>query len=305
MTISLFLLTRGLPAISASFLLAACAMGTSAPAEAADVCTKRGEAQSAEIRYGDSDRSYRYFVPKNKEGKLPLVVAMHGGWGTGEALADQTGMDAAAERHGFAVVYPNGVWRSWNAGSCCGRAASTEVDDVGFIRTLTRELGKSGCIDEDRVYGTGFSNGAMLTHRIACEAPEVFDAIAPVAGGPMIENCPDKPPMPALLMVGRQDERIPWDGGTFDETYRPSISEQVKAMAQRNRCEAEETKVAGNADACAQRKGCGNGALRWCVFDGVGHQWPGGKTIMKRLLGPNRDGADATDTILNFFAEQK
>lgn len=304
MKIAFPFLIRGLPALTASLLLAACAMGKSAPAEAADVCAKRGEAGSAEIRYGDDDRSYRYFVPES-EGKLPLVVAMHGGLGTGEAMAEQTGMDAAAERHGFAVVYPNGSWRSWNAGKCCGRAASTNVDDVGFIRTLTRELGKADCIDGDRVYGTGFSNGAMLAHRIACEAPEVFDAIAPVAGGPMIDNCPDKPAIPALLMVGRKDERIPWDGGIFDETYRPSIAEQVEALAQRNGCDSEEAKVAGNAGVCAQRKGCRKGALRWCVIDGVGHQWPGGKTIMQRLLGPNRNVVDATDTILRFFKEQK
>lgn len=303
MKLSFPILTRGLPVLTAGLLLAACVIGSSAPAEAADVCAKRGQAGEAEIRHDGDDRSYRYFVPKH-EGKLPLVVAMHGGLGTGEAMAEQTGMDAAAARHGFAVVYPDGSWRSWNAGSCCGRAASTDVDDVGFIRTLTRELGKASCIDEERVYGTGFSNGAMLAHRIACEAPEVFDAIAPVSGGPMIDNCPDKPAIPALLMVGRQDERIPWDGGIFDGTRRPSIAEQVKALAQRNGCKDAEAKVAGNAGLCAQRKSCDKGAVRWCVIDGVGHQWPGGKTILKRLLGPNRDVVDATDTILRFFKEQ-
>lgn len=297
------MLTRG-AAVGALVLATACAMGTSAPAEAADVCAKRGEAQSKELRFDRADRSYRVFVPASEE-PLPLVMALHGGWGTGEAMAEQTGLDAAARRHGFAVVYPNGSWRSWNAGSCCGRPASNDVDDVGFLRKLASELGEQACIDGERVYGTGFSNGAMMTHRMACDAPDVFDAIAPVSGGPMMESCAADGPVPALLMVGRADERIPWDGGVFKESYRPSIAEQVKQLAERNGCEAATSKLSGSGSYCEQRSGCSGGALRWCVIDGIGHQWPGGSTIFKRLLGPNRDVIDASDTILRFFAAQK
>lgn len=297
------LLTRSLT-LSVMLLATACAVGTSAPAEAADVCAKRGEAQNGELRHGKTNRSYRVFVPESDK-PLPLVVALHGGWGTGEALAEQSGLDAAATRHGFAVVYPNGIWRSWNAGSCCGKAASGDVDDVGFLRKLASEIGGQDCIDGDRVYGTGFSNGAMMTHRMACDAPDVFDAIAPVSGGPMVENCGADKPVPALLMVGRADERIPWDGGMFKESYRPSIAEQVKALASRNRCEDDTAQVSGSGGYCEQRSGCSNGALRWCIIDGIGHQWPGGSTIFERLLGPNRDVIDASDTILRFFKAQQ
>ena len=296
-------LTRGMPALVLALVAGACAMGNSAPAEAADICSKRGEAQNAELRHDKEDRSYRAFVPDSDE-PLPLVVALHGGWGTGEAMADQTNLDAAAQRHGFAVVYPNGIWRSWNAGGCCGKAASGNVDDVGFLRSLVADLGKQDCIVGDRVFGTGFSNGAMMVHRMACDAPDVFDAIAPISGGPMLDNCKADQPVPTLLMVGRADKRIPWDGGTVDESYRPSIAEQVKKLAGRNRCEEKTTKVSGGGDYCEQRAGCGGAALRWCIIDGVGHQWPGGSTILKRLLGPNRDVIDASDTILRFFKQQ-
>ena len=289
--------------LCAALLIGACAMN-SAPARAADACGERGTATEGSLKHGGRDRTYRLFVPSGGGSKLPLVVAMHGGWGTGEKMAEQTGLDRAASKHGFAVVYPDGVWRSWNAGSCCGKAASGNVDDVGFIRSLVKELGGSSCIDDSRVYGTGFSNGAMLTNRIACEAPGLFDAIAPVSGGPMMDNCPEKPGVPALLMVGRQDERIPWNGGVFDETYRPSIAEQVKVLAKRNRCDDAQAKVAGTSDLCERRSSCAGGTVRWCIIDGVGHQWPGGQTILKLMLGPNRDVLDASDTILRFFKEE-
>lgn len=298
---------RAVPVLGISLLAVACVMGNSAPAQAADICASPGSAQDAELRVGMVNRSYRYFVPATaSEQALPLVVALHGGWGTGKALADQSGLDAAAERHGFAVVYPNGIWRSWNAGNCCGKAGTDNIDDVGFIRALVKELRGASCIDEKAVFATGFSNGAMMTHRLACEAPELFNAIAPVSGGPMIERCASDRPMPALLLIGRKDERIPWDGGTYDDTYRPSIAEQVQVLAKRNRCdETTDDAVAGGGDSCTRRASCGGGATVWCVIDGVGHQWPGGKTLLPRLLGPNRDVVDASDLILRFFKSQR
>ena len=227
---------------------------------------------------------------------------MHGGWGTGSNLAEQSGLDAAARTHGFAVVYPNGSWRSWNAGNCCGRAASSGVDDVGFISALKDKLAGESCIDGSRVYGTGFSNGAMLANRIACERPGVFRAIAPVAGGPMIDSCETNDPVPALLVVGRDDERIPWKGGEFDGTHRPSIADQVRVLARRNQCGDEERSVLKRGGAsCEQRSGCRRGDVVWCVIDGVGHQWPGGQTLLPRLLGRNSNDYDAANEILKFF----
>lgn len=286
--------------------MAACAVNTG-PASAADVCAARDQAQQGSVKHQGRDRSYRLFVPAtgSADKPLPLVVALHGGWGTGELMAEQTGLDQAAAKHGFAVVYPDGVSRAWNAGSCCGKPMEQKIDDVGFVEKLVAKLGESACIDDERVYGTGFSNGAMMTHRIACESPALFNAIAPVAGGPMIDNCPGAAAIPALLIVGKEDERIPWQGGMFKENYRPSIADQVKVLAKRNRCDDNVAKAASLGGGCEKRSGCAQGAVQWCVLDGVGHQWPGGKTYLKALLGPNRADFDATATILNFFSASK
>ena len=297
---------RSLGAALLAFGVAACAVNTG-PASAADVCAVRDQAQQGSLNHQGRDRSYRLYVPKSasSDKPLPLIVALHGGWGTGELMAEQTGLDEAAARRGFAVVYPDGVSRAWNAGSCCGKPMEQKIDDVGFIEKLVDTLGDTACIDGDRVYGTGFSNGAMMTHRIACDAPKLFDAIAPVAGGPMIEGCPGAAAIPALLMVGKQDERIPWQGGMFKESFRPSIADQVKVLAKRNRCDDNVAKSAALGGGCEKRSGCSQGAVQWCVLDGVGHQWPGGKTYFKALLGPNRSDFDATATILNFFSSSK
>lgn len=68
-------------------------------------------------------------------------------------------------------------------GSCCGFAAQQDLDDVEFVRTLVNKLAEELCIDGDRVYAMGFSNGGFLSHRLACEASDLVAAIGrPVRG---------------------------------------------------------------------------------------------------------------------------
>src|SRR3546814_16806959 len=83
-----------------------------------------------------------------------------------------------------------------------------KIDDVGFVRAVIADVKHRYKIDATRIYGPGFSNGAMLLHRIACDAPDTFAAIAPVSGGPMVSPCNERRPIPALLTPGRVDPSI-------------------------------------------------------------------------------------------------
>src|SRR6185503_15380828 len=71
---------------------------------------------------------------------------------------------------------------SWNAGDfCCGNAQSQGLDDVGLAKAIVAEVSSKACIDPKRVYATGLSNGGAMSHRLACEAADVFAATAPVS----------------------------------------------------------------------------------------------------------------------------
>ena len=119
---------RVLPLIAAA-LLAAC----QAPPAKADDATLTERT----LAHGGETRSYEVFVPPQHRDNLKgLVVALHGGLGNGAIMAKQSGFNAAATRHGFAVVYPDGIGRGWNAGTCCGKPAERNIDDVGFIKAL-------------------------------------------------------------------------------------------------------------------------------------------------------------------------
>ena len=89
---------------------------------------------------------------------------------------------AKGDSEGFVVIMPNGYMNSWNGGTCCGAAAQDGLDDVSLIRAIFAEVGTHVNIDLGRVYATGLSNGAFLSYRLACEASDLFVAVAPGAG---------------------------------------------------------------------------------------------------------------------------
>lgn len=258
------------------------------------------------MTYNGRDRDFRVYVPKgyNDKTQLPLLIALHGGFGTGPDFEDQTGFDKLADAHHFLIAYPDGWRRSWNAGSCCWPASSNNIDDVGFIAALKARLLKHFAIDPSRVYGTGFSNGAMLAHRISCQDPDTFAAIAAVEGGTMVKSCNTSVPMPTLIIGGLKDERIPWHGGKFHGTFRPSAQTMVDRTAKRNSCTGK-TKVTYNANQvlCRERSDCGSGdAVAWCRIDNGGHQWAGGKTYLEFMLGPNNEKFSDSQAVWNFVS---
>lgn len=283
-------------------VLAACidTSGRMTSAQAAD-----SDSQSIEIEFQGMTRSYRLYVPAGKaSAPRPLIVALHGGWGTGKSMEDLTNLDSTAGGAGYAVAYPDGVSRAWNAGSCCGKPMKEGVDDVGFLRAVVADVARRTPIDTKRVYGTGFSNGAMMVHRVACDAPDLFAAIAPASGGLMVQDCKSKRPTPALLIQGRADPRIPWDGGIFEGNFRPAARDVLASLAGRAQCSKEEAVVERKGVVqCVTRKGCAAGAeVTLCGLDGVGHQWAGAKELLPRLLGKGTTQYNASAEMVRFFS---
>ena len=242
-------------------------------------------------------------VPPGYDPTAPttLVLDFHGNtWNaTQQALLDN--MKSAADERGLIVVYPNGVSLSWNAGSCCGVAATTEVNDVGYVSALIDKLAEDYCIDPARVFVTGMSNGGFLAHRLGCELSDKVAAIAPVAGdiGIPLENCDPPRKVPVMDFHGTFDAVVPYVGGTIYNF--PSVEASVGRWRTIDACtDATDVTYDKGDSQCVTWTGCADGTeVTLCTITGGGHTWPGGTPVP--ALGWTTMDLDATNAMLDFF----
>ena len=267
------------------------------------------------IDVGGASRTFHLYRPQGLAGPAPLVVMMHGGFGTGEQAERDYNWDAEADGGHFLVAYPDGEGRAWNAGSCCGEPQRTNLDDVGFITAMVSDIEQQIPIDPARVYATGMSNGAMMALRLGCQT-DAFAAIAPVAGT-LLTGCSNAPPTSVLQIHGTADDRVPYNGGpgkAFAANGNPRVDgpsvESVNATWRSiDGCGSPNSTTAGPDDKVStQIAGCPNGrTVELISVAGAGHQWPGGvaKPVLQQLVGlPAPSTAlNATDTIWQFFAQ--
>jgi polyhydroxybutyrate depolymerase len=258
------------------------------------------------------ERSYVLHLPQGAAPArpVPLVLVFHGGGGNADNAARMSGMDAKSDREGFIAAYPNGSGRrflTWNAWRCCGPALDQNVDDVGFVRALVDTLAREYRVDRKRVYATGLSNGAMLTYRLACEAADVFAAVAPVAGALNSDDCRPSAPVSVVAFHGTADGHVRFEGGVprtaFDRHPREDkpVSFAMGFWSQHNQCSPPSRERRGSIihETYACPRGVG---VELYAIEGQGHAWPGGeKGLRYGNVDPPTTELSATDAMWDFF----
>jgi polyhydroxybutyrate depolymerase len=263
---------------------------------------------------GLAPRDYRLHLPPSRawqgwhtDGKpvrrLPLVIALHGGLSTAAAFEDLTGFDSVADAKGAIVAYPEGWLTSWNAGDCCAAAKWSNTDDVGFLTKLIDKLTGTGLVDPDRVYATGFSNGAGMAYRLACESAGRLAAIGVVEGALVTDCRPDRK-VSVIIFHGTADPAVPYNGGgtrnaPTDDRPFPPVSFAVdfwrKANGLATPTAARATWLNDRADSttgCASTGRGGQGAeVVLCTVKGGGHAWSGTDLQWDFFAAHSRAGA--------------
>ncbi|GLZ13108.1 hypothetical protein Acsp04_33430 [Actinomadura sp. NBRC 104425] len=210
---------------------------------------------------------------------LPLVIALHGGLATMDKMRTLTGFDDLADDKGFLVAYPDGFMTTWNAGDCCGAAKIGKIDDVGFLSKLIDRLTGAGLADARRVYVTGFSNGAGMAYRMACEKPGKVAAIGVVEGALVTECDPDRP-VAAMIFHGTADRNVPFNGGGRrdfnDDRPYPPVSYAVDVWRDAGNLPRLRPKVitAGAIECDSTGKGARGAEVTLCRVRGGTHEWP-------------------------------
>ena len=257
----------------------------------------------------------------------PVLLVFHGGASTKEAtppITCPTGIEtnagclsrlAALGQEKYLVVYPQGFLLSWNAGNCCGPAMSNGVDDVAFVAQLLDRLDADYGIDPARVFATGFSNGAMLVHRLACALSDRIAAVAPISGGIGISDaqCQTTRPVPVLEFHGTDDDNYPYaGGGNIPGTDLIGIPETIAGWAERNGCSGTfvETQLPSGSPEDGTTvfedvyRDCDAEVILDRIRDG-GHTWPNGSPGLTAAgFGVVSRDVDANQEMLAFFARQ-
>ena len=297
----------------ASVLLPAVVVGGDGQDEIIEIFTSGG---------GLVRKAFVHIPPKDtRPNTMALVLDIHAMGSNPHQQEKLAGFDALADKEGFMVVRPEGYsgtsriiddplgltlplpdGTTFNAGGCCPNACIEKVDDVGFIRDLVQHVSevfapnKDFAIDPNRIYATGMSNGAFLSHRLGCELSDVVAAIAPVAGVMTAEReqlawrsdpyvCTPESvtnaPVPVLQIHAINDELV-WYYGIGAGGNFPSVAESTERWRQINGVDGEQGVTSYSSEfGCAQCTSYGSGrsnvtlCTMWCaVF--VGHSWPGG-----------------------------
>lgn len=254
------------------------------------------------------ERSYILYVPTSvKSQPVPLVFVFHGGTGNARSAIAMSGFSKIADQNGFIVAYPNGTGRlsddkllTWNGGTCCAYAQEKNMDDVGFVRAIVTDLQSLAAIDTKRIYAAGMSNGAMLTHRLACEATDLFAAVAPVAGTLNFPQCHPSRPISVIEFHGTADQHVQYDGGYGSEALVKvdfaSVRDSVGFWVTSNGCNSQPQAHSLDDVQHEVWTGCKNStAVELYTIVGGGHSWPGGVFSGSRTVS-------ASQLIWEFFA---
>ena len=176
-------------------------------------------------------------------GATRVVVFLHGGGGSKSQGAEQLGLRIEAKdgtvtydkawllANRIAFVIPQGQAPNGQRGYTWTNYVMTSgVDDIAFLTALTSAI-RGGTLDSSlpalpKIAVAGHSNGGMMTNRLWCEAPNLFDAFVSFAGPASVHlgvggdhACAPSARKPYLGYVGDQDTVLQTSGKSDVATW--------------------------------------------------------------------------------------
>jgi polyhydroxybutyrate depolymerase len=234
-------------------------------------------------------RPYAIYVPPTYQSgsPWPVVVSLHGYTGTSVSQDGFFMLREVAATNGFILVTPEGTrdgrgQRFWNATPACCNIDKRDVDDFAYLQAVLDDVEAKYSVDKKRIYVTGHSNGAFMSHRLACDSANRIAAIVALSGAGFTEagDCRPTEPVAVLSVHGDADTLIRYEGGKIGDQSYPGESKTVSDWAQRNGCsgdlleygEVDVDQSRPGAEAQQRRYGaCRGAAVELWTLRGSGH----------------------------------
>ena len=208
-----------------------------------------------------------------------IMVVLHGVGGRGVDMRS-AGFEPLAAAKGVVLAYPDALGGAWNDGrpGADPVVAGTPVDDGRFLRMLIDETATRTGADARRAAVVGFSAGAVMASRLACDLGDRVTALALVAGtaGQGFErSCRPARPVAVMVAAGVNDSVVPYAGGrianwgTRRRGYVAGVEELFAFWRAQNGCTSMQSV---GAEARGTDCRTGTPVVRYRV-SGSAHEW--------------------------------
>ena len=206
-----------------------------------------GELTTQSILHNGEEREYFAYIPSsyNENANYPVLLNFHAFGGNAKDYIEyQSDFREIAEQEKVILIYPQALFWSgfsvWNAAPF-SEDNKTSSDDIGFVEILIDDLQQTLSIDPNRIYATGFSNGAMFVYALACFTEGLIAGVAAVSGLQLnFEDCAPSHPISVLIAHSTTNDVIPYEGSSdvasVDETvlFWTSVNQTETVAEERN-----------------------------------------------------------------------
>ncbi|HEX3334419.1 MAG TPA: hypothetical protein VHS57_08755 [Acidimicrobiales bacterium] len=276
------------------------------------------------LKAGGESGGYVRQLPSSYTGRAPtpVVVDLHGYDVSAGIETRLTQLGTYGESHRYITITPQivGTVPLWHDG--------TKSKDVAFINGVLSNVESTLCVDRNRVFVAGYSNGAIMASVLACVDADQIAAIAPVAGLVSPSNCAPARPVPVVAFHGTADQFVSYGGGlgpgasklplpkgtsgtisqvlgsnTPGSNGGPSIPSNAAAWARRDGCAKNPASRQVASGVTRISYSCPDGvAVVLYRISGGGHTWPGSAVASKQKgLGYTTLAISANQIMWNFF----
>jgi polyhydroxybutyrate depolymerase len=264
-------------------LLAAChapesddsAADTSVPAAACEAGSRPGATGPTDGLKSADGIAYNVRTPSAYDPVVawPLIVVYAGANGDPDAMERSTQLTPDADVNGFMIAYAD-------------HRSPASDRDVEALSHLPDEIGATWCVDPDRVYLTGHSDGGSVVSLITLEELRTPTpaAVAPSSAGVDISyvrasGCPA--PIPVMVQASSGDTLFP-----IDEGFGPDVAAWWAG------CDGcDPTPGAPYSDGCLPYGNCTDGTeVIYCEGTGPHGEWPGFNVTMMTFFGRHPAG---------------